>query len=69
MSKPTPIYIPAGYRLVPITPTPEQIDAAGCGWVIKPSEESKRCRIYRAMVMAAPATVNGSDVFIVEDAP
>ena len=46
--------VPDGWRLVPIDPTPEMIDAAGCGWVIRPSELRKRLKVYRAMIDAAP---------------
>ena len=43
-----------GWKLVPIEPTPEMIDAACCGWVIRDREMRKRLKIYRAMIAAAP---------------
>lgn len=46
--------VPIGWRLVPIEPTPEMIAAAGCGWVIRPSELRKRLKVYRAMIDVAP---------------
>lgn len=45
---------PDGWKLVPIEPTPEMINAAGMGWYVNAAELRKRLRIYRAMVDAAP---------------
>ena len=46
--------VPAGWKVVPIEPTPEMVSAADMGWVIRPRELKKRLRIYRAMIDAAP---------------
>ncbi len=53
--------IPDGWKLVPVEPTPEMVDAAGMGWYINKKELAKRLRIWKAMVDAAPACndVNG----------
>jgi hypothetical protein len=53
-SLPVPCAVPDGWKLVPIEPTPGMIDAAGMGWIIRPSELRKRLKIYRAMIDAAP---------------
>jgi hypothetical protein len=54
MSPPPSCSVPDGWKLVPIEPTPEMIDAACCGWVIRDREMRKRLKIYRAMIAAAP---------------
>ena len=46
--------VPAGWKVVPIEPTPEMVSAADMGWEIQPRELRKRLRIYRAMIDAAP---------------
>ena len=42
------------WKLVPLEPTSDMIDAAGMGWIIKPANLNKRLRIFAAMVAAAP---------------
>lgn len=52
--------VPAGYKLVPVEPTPEMLAAA---WELDSSTEvsrgAKRADLYRAMLAAAPTTPNG----------